>query len=71
MPLRAGDLVQLEVLGTGRVTATVGAREELDWRGIKGMAWKLRLDLPGGSSAEALQVGDQPLTFQDPRVRAV
>ncbi len=64
-----GDTVALEVLGSGRTEATVVLREELDWHGLRGMAWRIRLRLPDGSSAEAIQVGRDRLTFIDPRHR--
>ena len=46
-----GDTVPLEVLGRGRVDALVVGREEMDWHGIPGLAWRLRLELPDGGSA--------------------
>jgi hypothetical protein len=66
-----GDTVPLEVLGRGRVDALVVGREEMDWHGIPGLAWRLRLELPGGGSADAMQIGTERLTFLDPRHRAV
>jgi len=64
-----GDTVALEVLGSGRTEATVVRREELDWHGLRGMAWKIHLLLPDGSPADAIQVGADRLTFIDPRYR--
>lgn len=64
-----GDRVALQVLGSGRVEAVVTARDELDWHGLRGLAWKIRLMLPDGSPAEAMQIGDERLTFLDPRHR--
>ena len=65
-----GEAVHLDVLGRGRVRAVVTHRAPLDWHGIPGLAWRVRLDLPGGGTAEAIQVGRERLTFLDPRVRA-
>jgi hypothetical protein len=64
-----GAAVPLEVLGTGRVTATVERRVPMSYHGIPGMAWRVTLRLPGGGTAEALQVGADRLRFLDPRVR--
>jgi hypothetical protein len=65
-----GETLDLEVLGRGRVTAVVTARDPLDWHGIPGMAWRVSLRLPGGERAQAIQVGAERLTFLDPTVRA-
>jgi hypothetical protein len=65
-----GEVLDLEVLGRGRVRAVVTRRAPLDWHGLRGMAWRVSLTLPDGEIAEAIQVGREPLTFLDPRVRA-
>jgi hypothetical protein len=57
----------MHVLGRGRVTARVERREPLDWHGLRGLAWRVTVRLPGGAAAEALQVGGSRPTFLDPR----
>jgi hypothetical protein len=66
---QVGDTVPLEVLGRGRVDARVVRREEMDWHGIPGLAWRIQLELPDGTLADAMQIGEERLTFLDPRHR--
>jgi hypothetical protein len=61
--------VDLHVLGAGRVRGTVERRRPISYHGIPGMAWRLTVRLPGGGTAEALQVGGGRPRFADPRVR--
>jgi aryl-alcohol dehydrogenase-like predicted oxidoreductase len=65
-----GEDYALWVLGRGRVVATVERRAPLDWHGIHGLAWRVRLRLPDGEAVDGMQVGDGAVTFLDPRVRA-
>jgi hypothetical protein len=65
-----GEVLDLDVLGRGRVSAVVTRRAPLDWHGLRGMAWRVSLSLPDGETAEAIQVGRERLTFLDPRIRA-
>jgi hypothetical protein len=64
-----GDPVELEVLGAGRVTAVVERVEELVQEGVRGLAWRVALRLPGGSSAHGIQRGRATMAFLDPRHR--
>jgi hypothetical protein len=60
----------LEVLGGGRVTGVVESVEEVrPMGGLPGMAWRLRVRLPGGGLAEAMVFGDAAPAFLDPRHR--
>jgi len=58
----------LMILGRGRAEGRVLRRRPLDWHGIPGLAWRLDVELPDGSVAEATQVGTTTPIFLDPRV---
>jgi hypothetical protein len=64
-----GDRVDLDVLGTGRVTAVVESVEELVQEGVRGLAWRVDLRLPDGSRAHGIKRGNARLAFLDPRHR--
>jgi|GEM_PF-4816045 len=61
-------ILPLEILGRGRAEGRVLRRRPLDWHGIPGLAWRLDVELPDGSVAEATQIGTSTPTFLDPRV---
>jgi hypothetical protein len=69
MPPAEGDAIALEVLGMGRVEGVVEAVEELVQEGVRGLAWRVRLRLPDGSTAHGIQRGRARLMFLDPRHR--
>ena len=64
-----GDVVALEVLGLGRVDATVADVTELVQEGVRGLAWRVVRTLPDGTRARGIQRGDARLAFRDPRHR--
>lgn len=61
--------MELEVLGSGRVTAVVERVEELVQEGVRGLAWRVTLRLPDGSPAHGIQRGRATMAFLDPRHR--
>ena len=69
MPPAVGEVIALEVLGTGRVEAVVEAVDELVQEGVRGLGWRVRLRLPDGSPAHGIARGDARLAFLDPRHR--
>jgi hypothetical protein len=69
VPPAVGDAVALEVLGLGRVEATVAEVTELVQEGVRGLAWRVVLTLPDGTRAHGIQRGDARLAFLDPRHR--
>jgi hypothetical protein len=69
MPPEVGEVVALEVLGTGRVDAVVESVDELVQEGVRGLAWRVRLRLPDGSAAHGIKRGRARLMFLDPRHR--
>jgi hypothetical protein len=64
-----GDVVALEVLGLGRVDATVEGVTELVQEGVRGLAWRVAFALPDGTRAEGIQRGNARIAFLDPRHR--
>ena len=64
-----GEPVELEVLGTGRVTAVIEGVDELVQEGVRGLAWRVRLRLPDGTLAHGIKRGRARLAFLDPRHR--
>ena len=64
-----GARVQMFVLGLGNVTAVVERVDELVQEGVRGLAWRVRLRLPDGTTAEGIQRGRARLAFLDPRHR--
>jgi hypothetical protein len=68
--LAPGEAIAIEVLGRGLVTARVERRDPLEWHGLRGLAWRVTVRLPGGAVAEGIQVGGSRPTFLDPRYRA-
>ncbi|WP_217913192.1 hypothetical protein [Miltoncostaea marina] len=68
-PPRVGDTVALEVLGAGRVEATVARVDELVQEGVRGLGWRVALTLPDGTTAHGIQRGRARLAFIDPRHR--
>lgn len=70
MPPRAGELIPLEVLGLGRVDATVERVDELVQEGVRGLAWRIVFALPDGTRAHGIQRGNARIAFLDPRHRA-
>ncbi len=69
MPPSPGDGIALEVLGLGRVTGVVERVEELVQEGVRGLAWRVVLRLPDGTTAHGIQRGRARLAFLDPRHR--
>jgi hypothetical protein len=69
MPPAVGDVIALEVLGLGRVEATVTDVTELVQEGVRGLAWRVTFALPDGTSAEGIQRGNARIAFLDPRHR--
>ena len=69
MPPAVGDVVALEVLGMGRVDATVEGVTELVQEGVRGLAWRVAFSLPDGTRAEGIQRGNARIAFLDPRHR--
>ena len=59
----------LEVLGLGRVDATVERVDELVQEGVRGLAWRVTFALPDGSTAEGIQRGNARIALLDPRHR--
>lgn len=64
-----GEGIALEVLGLGRVTAVVERVDELVQEGVRGLAWRVTLRLPDGTTAHGIQRGRARLAFLDPRHR--
>jgi hypothetical protein len=64
-----GDRVALEVLGLGRVDGVVERVDELVQEGVRGLAWRVDLRLPDGTSAHGIKRGRARLAFLDPRHR--
>ena len=54
----------LDVLGLGVVTAVVERVDELVQEGVRGLAWRVVLVLPDGTSAHGIQRGNARLAFQ-------
>lgn len=69
MPPAVGDRIALEVLGLGRVPAVVERVDELVQEGVRGLAWRVTLRLPDGTSAHGIQRGRARMAFLDPRHR--
>ena len=69
MPPEVGDRVALEVLGLGRVDATVESVDELVQEGVRGLAWRITFALPDGTRAHGIQRGNARIAFLDPRHR--
>ena len=69
MPPAVGEGITLEVLGLGRVTAVVERVDELVQEGVRGLAWRVTLRLPDGTTAHGIQRGRARLAFLDPRHR--
>ncbi len=61
--------MELEVLGLGRVTATIEQVDELIQEGVRGLAWRVTLRLPDGTTAHGIQRGRARMAFLDPRHR--
>ena len=59
----------LEVLGLGRVEGVVERVEELVQEGVRGLAWRVELQLPDGTTAHGIKRGRARLAFLDPRHR--
>lgn len=69
MPPAVGDEIALEVLGLGRVPGVVERVDELVQEGVRGLAWRVTLRLPDGTSAHGIQRGRARMAFLDPRHR--
>ena len=69
MPPAVGDVIVLEVLGSGRVEARVDAVAELVQEGVRGLGWRVTFALPDGTTAEGIQRGTARIAFLDPRHR--
>ncbi len=69
MPPGVGERVPLEVLGLGRVPGIVERVDALVQEGVRGLAWRVTLRLPDGSTAEGIQRGRARMAFLDPRHR--
>ena len=68
--IAAGEPLELEVLGRGRVVGVVESVDEVrPMGGLPGMTWRVTVVLPGGDRAEAIRFGDGSLGFLDPRYR--
>ena len=65
-----GARVPMFVLGLGSVTAVVERVDELVQEGVRGLAWRVTLRLPDGTTAEGIKRGRARLAFLDPRYRA-
>jgi len=64
-----GERVTLEVLGLGRVDGVVERVDELVQEGVRGLAWRVELRLPDGTTAHGIKRGRARLAFLDPRHR--
>jgi hypothetical protein len=64
-----GARVPMVVLGLGSVTAVVERVDELVQEGVRGLAWRVTLRLPDGTTAEGIKRGRARLAFLDPRHR--
>ena len=64
-----GERVPMHVLGLGHVTAVVERVDELVQEGVRGLAWRVTLRLPDGTTAEGIKRGRARLAFLDPRHR--
>ena len=69
MPPAVGDEIALEVLGLGRVPGVVERIDELVQEGVRGLAWRVTLRLPDGTTAHGIQRGRARVAFLDPRHR--
>ena len=69
MPPAVGEEIDLEVLGLGRVPGVVERVEELVQEGVRGLAWRVTLRLPDGTTAHGIQRGRARMAFLDPRHR--
>lgn len=69
MPPAVGDEIALEVLGLGRVPGVVERIDELVQEGVRGLAWRVTLRLPDGTTAHGIQRGRARMAFLDPRHR--
>lgn len=69
MPPAPGDEIALEVLGLGRVPGVVERVDELVQEGVRGLAWRVTLRLPDGTTAHGIQRGRARMAFLDPRHR--
>ncbi len=68
MDTSAGQTLPLTMLGVGATEGRVARRRPLDWHGIPGLAWRLDVRLPDGTTAEAMQIGATTPVFLDPRI---
>jgi hypothetical protein len=66
---RIGDEITLEVLGLGRVVGVVEQVDELIQEGVRGLAWRVTLRLPDGTTAQGITRGRARMAFIDPRHR--
>ena len=66
---RAGEPLDVDVLGAGRQAAVVESVEEMSYHGIPGFAWRVRVRLPDDSRIDGIRLGDGHVWFADPRVR--
>jgi hypothetical protein len=64
-----GERVALEVLGLGRVDGVVERVDALVQEGVRGLAWRVDLRLPDGTTAHGIKRGRARLAFLDPRHR--
>jgi hypothetical protein len=64
-----GERVALEVLGAGRVEAVVERVDELVQEGVRGLAWRVQLRLPDGTTAHGIKRGRARMAFLDTRRR--
>jgi hypothetical protein len=68
-PPPVGASVPLEVLGLGRVDGVVERVDELVQEGVRGLAWRVTVRLPDGTTAQGIQRGRARMAFLDPRHR--
>lgn len=57
------------MLGAGHVTGVVERVDELVQEGVRGLAWRVTLRLPDGTTAHGIQRGRARMAFLDPRHR--
>ena len=57
MPPGVGERIPLEVLGLGRVPGIVERVDDLVQEGVRGLAWRVTLRLPDGTTAEGSSAG--------------
>jgi hypothetical protein len=68
-PPGPGEEIALQVLGLGRVTGVVERVEEVVQEGVRGLAWRIDLRLPDGTTAQGIKRGRARIAFLDPRHR--